>query len=67
LGYFKNINVKLEAFRDGYKVIFVLEEYLPVDEIIIEGSTTVTVEEMRDVMVLTEGQIFSQKILKKRT
>ena len=64
LGYFKNINVKLEAFRDGYKVIFVLEEYLPVDEIIIEGSTTVTVEEMRDVMVLTEGQIFSQKILK---
>ena len=64
LGYFKNINVKLEAFRDGYKVIFVLEEYLPVDEIIIEGSSTVTVEEMRDVMVLTEGQIFSQKILK---
>jgi len=64
LGYFKNINVKLEPFRDGYKVIFVLEEYLPVDEIIIEGSTTVTEEEMRDVMVLTEGQIFSQKILK---
>ncbi|MCK5767685.1 MAG: BamA/TamA family outer membrane protein [Candidatus Atribacteria bacterium] len=64
LGYFKNINVKLEAFRDGYKVMFVLEEYLPVDEIIIEGSSTVTVEEMRDVMVLTEGQIFSQKILK---
>jgi len=64
LGYFKNINVKLEPFRDGYKVVFVLEEYALINEIIFQDNTAVTVEEMRDVMVLSEGLIFSQKILK---
>jgi len=64
LGYFKDITIKLEPFRDGYKVLFVLSEYPPIKEINISGNTAITVEEMRDVMVLTEGQIFSQKILK---
>jgi len=64
LGYFKNINVKLDPFRDGYKVIFVLEEFPLIKEIAILDSAVVTVEEMRNVMVLNEGQIFSQKILK---
>jgi len=64
LGYFKDVKIKLESFRDGYKVVFVVVENLPVKEINIEGSTVVSVEEMREVMVLREGQIFCQKILK---
>ncbi|GAH22785.1 unnamed protein product, partial [marine sediment metagenome] len=64
LGYFKDISIKLEPFRDGYKVVFVLEEYPPVEEINISGNTPVTKEDMREVMILSEGQIFSQKILK---
>jgi len=64
LGYFKDVRIKLESFRDGYKVVFVVVENLPVKEINIEGNTVVSVEEMREVMVLQEGQVFCQKILK---
>lgn len=64
LGYFKDVSIKLESFRDGYKVVFVIVENLPIKEISIEGNTIVSEEEMREVMVLQEGQIFCQKILK---
>lgn len=64
LGYFKDVRIKLESFRDGYKVVFVVVENLPIKEISIEGNTVVSEEEMREVMILQEGQIFSQKILK---
>jgi outer membrane protein insertion porin family len=64
LGYFKDVKVKLESFREGYKVVFVVVENLAVKEIDITGNTVVSKEEMREVMILQEGQIFSQKILK---
>jgi len=64
LGYFKDVRVKLESFREGYKVVFVVVENLAVKEINISGNTVVSKEEMREVMILQEGQIFSQKILK---
>jgi len=64
LGYFKDVKIKLESFRDGYKVVFVVVENLPIKEISIEGNTIVSEEEMREVMVLQERQIFCQKILK---
>ena len=64
LGYFKDVKIKLESFRDGLKVVFVVVENLPIKEISIEGNTIISEEEMREVMVLQEGQIFCQKILK---
>lgn len=64
LGYFKDVKIKLEPFREGYKVVFVVVENLPLKEINISGNTVVSKEEMREVMILQEGQIFSQKILK---
>ena len=64
LGYFKDVKIKLESFRDGYKVVFEIVENLPIKEISIKGNTVVSEEEMREVMVLQEGQIFCQKILK---
>ncbi len=64
LGYFKDVRIKLESFRDGYKVVFVVVENLPIKEINIEGNTIVSVEEIREVMILLEGQVLSQKILK---
>ncbi|MGB6371686.1 MAG: BamA/TamA family outer membrane protein [Atribacterota bacterium] len=63
LGYFKDVKITLESFRDGYKVVFTVVENLPIEEINIEGNTVVSKEEMREVMVLQEGQIFCQKIL----
>lgn len=64
LGYFQDVRIKLEPFRDGYKVVFIVVENLPIKEINIEGNTVVSVEEMREVMILREGQIFCHKILK---
>ncbi|OGD36237.1 hypothetical protein A2V94_02270 [Candidatus Atribacteria bacterium RBG_16_35_8] len=64
LGYFKDVKIKLESFRDGYKVVFEIVENLPIKEISIKGNTVVSEEEMREVMVLQVGQIFCQKILK---
>jgi len=64
LGYFEDVRIKLESFRDGYKVVFEVIENLPIKEINIEGNTVVSVGEMREVMVLQEGQIFCQRILK---
>jgi outer membrane protein insertion porin family len=64
LGYFKDVKIKLESFRDGYKVVFEIVENLPIKEISIKGNTVVSEEEMREVMILQEGQIFCQKILK---
>ena len=64
LGYFKDVKIKLESFREGYKVVFEVVENLPLKEISIEGNTMVSEEEMREVMVLQEGQIFCQKILR---
>ncbi|RKX93013.1 MAG: outer membrane assembly protein, partial [Spirochaetes bacterium] len=45
LGYFKDVKIKLESFRDGYKVVFEVIENLPIKEINIEGNTVVSVEE----------------------
>lgn len=64
LGYFQDVQVKLEPFRDGYRVVFEVVENSFIEEIIIEGSTILEEQEIKDVMVLREGQVFSQKILK---
>lgn len=64
LGYFKDVKTKLESFQDGCKVIFVVVENLPIKEIIIQGNTVISIGDIREVMVLQEGKIFSRKILK---
>ncbi|HKK82718.1 MAG TPA: BamA/TamA family outer membrane protein [Atribacterota bacterium] len=63
LGYFQDVQVKLEPFRDGYRVVFEVEENSQIEEIVIEGSTILEQQEIKEVMVLKKGQIFSQKIL----
>lgn len=63
LGYFQDVQVKLEPFRDGYRVVFQIKENALIKDIIIEGSTILEEQEVVDVMVLRIGQVFSQKIL----
>lgn len=62
-GYFQDVQVKLEPFRDGYRVVFLVKENTLINDIIIEGSTVLTSQEIKNVMVLNIGQVFSQKIL----
>jgi hypothetical protein len=64
LGYFKDVSIKLEPYLDGHKVLFVLTEYLPIKKISISGNKAIAIEEMKETMVLKEGKIFNQKILK---
>ena len=63
LGYFQDVQVKLEPFRDGYRVVFQVKENALIKDIVVEGSTILKEQETKDVMVLREGQVFSQKIL----
>ncbi|HOF03832.1 MAG TPA: POTRA domain-containing protein, partial [Atribacterota bacterium] len=62
-GYFQDVQVKLEPFRDGYRVVFQVKENALISDIVIEGSTVLTIQQIKDVMVLKNGQVFSQKIL----
>jgi len=61
LGYFQDVQVKLEPFRDGYRVVFQVKENTIIKNIVVEGSTILKEEEIKKVMVLQEGQVFSQK------
>ncbi|MDD4363066.1 MAG: BamA/TamA family outer membrane protein, partial [Atribacterota bacterium] len=63
LGYFQDVQVKLEPFRDGYRVVFQVVENSIIEDIQIEGSTTLSQDEIEKVMVIKKGQVFSQKIL----
>ena len=63
LGYFQDVQVKLEPFRDGYRVVFEVVENAVIEDIVIEGSSILEEQEMKEVMVLKRGQIFSQRIL----
>jgi outer membrane protein insertion porin family len=63
LGYFQDVEVKLEPFRDGYRVVFEVVENAILDDIVVEGSTMLSEETIKDVMVLRTGQVFSQQIL----
>ncbi len=63
LGYFQDVQVKLEPFRDGYRVVFEVTEHSILEDIKIEGSSLLDLEEIKEIMVLKKGQIFSQTIL----
>ncbi len=63
LGYFQDVQVKLEPFRDGYRVVYEVKENAIIKDILIKGSTVLEEQEIKDVMVLKNGQIFSQAIL----
>lgn len=64
LGYFQDVRIKLESFRNGYKVVFIVVENPILKEIHFAGNSVVSEEEMKEVMIVREGQILSHKILK---
>ncbi|MGE4412876.1 MAG: POTRA domain-containing protein, partial [Candidatus Caldatribacteriota bacterium] len=50
LGYFQDVQVKLEPFRDGYRVVFEVKENALIKDIIIEGSSILEEQEIKEVM-----------------
>jgi len=65
LGFFKSVSVRGEPFDGGVKIIFVVEEFEPIKEIIIEGNTVIPTEKIREVMFLTEGMRFNATFFKR--
>lgn len=65
LGFFKSVSVRGERFDDGIKIIFVVEEFEPIKEVIIEGNTVVSTKKIREVMFLTEGMRFNATFFKR--
>ncbi|MCS7234287.1 MAG: BamA/TamA family outer membrane protein [Synergistetes bacterium] len=65
MGFFKSVSVKGQPYEDGVKVIFVVEEFEPIKEIIIEGNTVIPTKKIREVMFLTEGMRFNASFFKR--
>ena len=57
-GYFLDVQVKLEPFRDGYRVVFSVKENTLVKDIVIEGSTVLEAQEIKNAMVLARDKYF---------
>ncbi len=65
LGFFKGVSVRGEPYEDGVKVIFVVEEFEQIKDVVIEGNTVVPTRKIREVMFLTEGMRFNANFFKR--
>ena len=59
LGFFADVTARLEPSEDGAKVVFLITENPIVSEIIIEGNTVVSVEEISAALGVTLGEILN--------
>lgn len=58
-GLFENIRVELEELDTGYRVIFILEERLVVNEIVLSGATAIGLNTLREELTLSNGDRYS--------
>ena len=63
LGYFSDISVSLEAHADGTKIIFEVAENPIIEDIIIEGNTVYSTEEIVSLISTKKGEIMNFKNL----
>ncbi len=59
LGFFADVTARLEPAADGARVVFLITENPIVSEIIIEGNTVVSAEEIRAALGVTLGEILN--------
>jgi len=59
LGVFVDVSARLEPFEDGVKVVFLITENPIVSEIIIEGNTVVSAEEIQAALGVGIGEILN--------
>ena len=63
-GYFINVEVELEEYKEGLRVIFVVDEKPRLVEIIIEGATHLKSDYLKGEMTSRVGEILDRKVLK---
>jgi len=63
LGFFSNISVDIVPYKEGVKVLFIVEEKPYVEKIEIGGNRAFEDIEIQRVMVLSSGDIYLKKVL----
>ena len=58
LGYFSDVTVSFEAYKDGSKIIFNVKENHTLKSVYIQGNTVYSTSEMTNALGLTAGQVF---------
>ena len=64
LGFFDNIEVEVESYEDGIKIIFLVLERPVVKNISFTGNTKVKTKKLREAVELREGDYLKQYLLK---
>ncbi|ODS30919.1 MAG: outer membrane protein [Candidatus Scalindua rubra] len=64
LGFFDNIEVEVEPYEDGIKIIFLVLERPVIKDIIFAGNTKVKTKKLRDVVELRKGDYLKHYLLK---
>lgn len=63
-GYFIDVEVELEEYKEGLRVIFVVDEKPRLVDIIIEGATYLKSDYLKGKMTSRVGEILDRKVLK---
>ena len=64
LGFFDNIEVEVEPYEDGIKVIFLVLERPVIKSIFFAGNDEVKTKKLRDVIQIREGDYLKRYLLK---
>jgi outer membrane protein insertion porin family len=64
LGFFDNIEVELEPYQDGIKIIFLVLERPVVKNINFAGNDSIKTKKLREAIELKEGDYLKQYLLK---
>ena len=64
LGFFDNIEIEVEPYEDGIKIIFLVLERPVVKNINFTGNTKVKTKKLREAVELREGDYLKQYLLK---
>ncbi len=63
LGYFQDVKARIYPEKSGITVVFLVKENPVIKSIVIKGSTIFSEDELKNIMILSPGQIFNKKIL----
>ncbi|MBI3998387.1 MAG: BamA/TamA family outer membrane protein [Armatimonadetes bacterium] len=58
-GWFADANVRIEPFRDGVRVAFIVVENPLIGEVVIEGNTVIPTPELDRALDLPRGQVLN--------
>ena len=64
LGFFDNIEVEVESFEDGIKLIFLVTERPVIRDIILIGNSEIRAKKIEDVLELKRGDYLKQYLQK---